>query len=76
VAAWELRWNNPRLHEPARRKTWMACGRHRESLSDFLAIRGFLRESVALTASVDDVERSPATTDRGTIDSTATGRHG
>jgi hypothetical protein len=44
-AAWELRWNNPRIHEPERRKTWLACDDHRESLSDFLGSRGFLRET-------------------------------
>ena len=44
AAEWELRWNNPRLHTPERRKVWLACDAHRESLSDFLAARGFLRE--------------------------------
>lgn len=43
-AVWELRWNNPRLHDPARRKAWLACPEHRQSLADFLASRGFLRE--------------------------------
>jgi hypothetical protein len=43
-AAWQLRWNNPRLHAPDRRKTWLACPEHRESLSGFLSARGFLRE--------------------------------
>ncbi|MBO0827244.1 MAG: hypothetical protein J2P24_05630 [Streptosporangiales bacterium] len=43
-AAWELRWNNPRIHEPDRRKTWLACDAHREHLSTFLGARGMLRE--------------------------------
>jgi len=43
-ATWALRWNNPKLHTPDRRKTWLACDEHRESLSDFLAARSFLRE--------------------------------
>lgn len=43
-AVWALRWNNPKLHEPERRKTWLACADHRESLSQFLGVRGFLRE--------------------------------
>jgi hypothetical protein len=43
-AIWALRWNNPKLHEPERRKTWLACEAHRESLSEFLSVRGFLRE--------------------------------
>jgi hypothetical protein len=46
--AWALRWNNPRLHSPERRKTWLACGDHRESLGEFLTVRGFLRETVAV----------------------------
>ena len=43
-ARWALRWNNPKIHTPERRKTWTACDAHRESLSDFLARRDFLRE--------------------------------
>lgn len=46
-AAWELRWNNPRLHTPDRRKVWLACDEHRESLGDFLGARGFLKDVVA-----------------------------
>jgi hypothetical protein len=49
-AVWALRWNNPKLHEPARRKTWLACDAHRSSLSEFLGARGFLREVTALDA--------------------------
>ena len=44
--SWGLRWNNPRLHEAARRKTWLACPDHREDLESFLSVRGFLREVV------------------------------
>jgi hypothetical protein len=40
-----LRWNNPKIHPPERRKTWVACADHTQSLSDFLAARGFLRET-------------------------------
>lgn len=43
-ATWELRWNNPRIHEPDRRKTWLACDAHREHLSTFLGRRDMLRE--------------------------------
>jgi hypothetical protein len=38
-----LVWNNPKLHTPGREKTWVACADHRESLSEFLQLRGFLR---------------------------------
>ena len=43
-AAWALLWNNPKIHAPDRRKTWLACEEHRQSLGDFLEVRGFLRE--------------------------------
>jgi hypothetical protein len=43
-AVWSLQWNNPKLHPPERRKTWLACEEHREPLSEFLAARRFLRE--------------------------------
>lgn len=47
-ATYGLLWNNPRLHEPTRRKVWTACPDHRESLASFLAARGFLRAAVPL----------------------------
>ena len=46
---WALRWNNPRLHPPERRKTWLACETHREELESFLRVRGFLRESIPVS---------------------------
>ena len=48
-ATWQLLWNNPRLHTPDRRKTWLACDEHRQSLSDFLGARGFLKDVVPHT---------------------------
>ncbi|MFC6885495.1 MULTISPECIES: hypothetical protein [Actinomadura] len=45
-AVWALRWNNPKIHTPDRRKIWLACGEHRESLSAFLDRRSFLRDVV------------------------------
>ncbi|AUG80321.1 hypothetical protein CFP65_5625 [Kitasatospora sp. MMS16-BH015] len=47
-AVWVLVWNNPKLHTPDRRKTWLACEDHREHLSQFLSVRGFLKETVSL----------------------------
>ncbi|WP_329298900.1 hypothetical protein OG410_10730 [Streptomyces sp. NBC_00659] len=47
-AVWVLAWNNPKLHTPERRKTWLACEEHREHLSSFLGVRGFLKDVVAL----------------------------
>jgi hypothetical protein len=44
AAVWALVWNNPRLHTPDRRKSWLGCDDHRQQLADFLGARGFLRE--------------------------------
>lgn len=48
-AQWALRWNNPKLHTPERRKIWLACPEHREYLSDFLSLRNFLKDIIAVT---------------------------
>ena len=48
-ASFDLRWNNAKIHTPERRKHWLACGDHRESLSAFLSARGFLREVESLS---------------------------
>ena len=47
-ASYVLVWNNPKVHAPAREKTWVACEEHRQSLVDFLDLRGFLRRVEAL----------------------------
>ncbi|GAA2289766.1 hypothetical protein OKJ48_31040 [Streptomyces kunmingensis] len=47
-AVWVLAWNNPKLHTPERRKTWLACEEHREHLAQFLGVRGFLKDVVTL----------------------------
>ncbi|MGP3921883.1 hypothetical protein [Streptomyces sp. 8N616] len=46
AAVWVLAWNNPKIHSPERRKTWLACEEHREYLSQFLGVRGFLKDVV------------------------------
>lgn len=43
-----LVWNNPKVHTPDREKTWTACDEHRQSLSDHLDVRGFLKRVDAL----------------------------
>jgi hypothetical protein len=45
-ATWELLWNNPKLHTPDRRKVWLACDEHKQSLTDFLGARKFLKDVV------------------------------
>ena len=57
-AVYALEWNNPRLHTPERRKTWLACDEHRESLSSFLSARGFLKDVRGL----DDADRARSET--------------
>jgi hypothetical protein len=44
-------WNNPRLHTPDRRKTWLACDEHEPTLRSFLAARDFYRETLPLSES-------------------------
>lgn len=48
-AIWAVLWNNPKLHTPERRKTWLACDEHRDSLSEFLAARNFLKNVVPVS---------------------------
>lgn len=47
-ATWAIQWNNPKIHPPERRKTWLACDEHRSYLTDFLNRRSFVREVEAL----------------------------
>ncbi|KAD3632840.1 hypothetical protein GD627_08230 [Arthrobacter yangruifuii] len=47
-AAWRLLWNNPRIHTPERRKTWLSCDEHREWLEDYLRTRGLWKETLPL----------------------------
>lgn len=54
VAAWALRWNNPKLHDADRRKTWLACEQHRVHLENFLSARSFLRETISVSDLPDD----------------------
>ena len=53
-ALWALRWNNPKLHTPDRRKVWLAWEEHKATLSDFLAPRGFLKDAVEHVPGADE----------------------
>ncbi len=44
AATSDLRWNNAKIHDDSRRKHWLACDEHRDSLGQHLSARGFLRE--------------------------------
>ncbi|RFU40880.1 hypothetical protein DZF91_14695 [Actinomadura logoneensis] len=48
-AVWALRWNNPKIHTPERRKVWLACDEHRDGLSSFLDRRDFLKDVVPMS---------------------------
>lgn len=41
-------WNNPKIHTPDRRKTWLACDDHEKSLREYLSARGFWRTTEPL----------------------------
>jgi hypothetical protein len=42
AATVDLVWRNPKLHDAAREKHWLACDEHEDFLADFLARRDFL----------------------------------
>ncbi|MEJ7635799.1 acetone carboxylase [Aeromicrobium sp.] len=42
----QLLWNNPKIHTSERRKIWLACDDHEESLRAFLSARDFWKETV------------------------------
>lgn len=44
----EVLWNNPKIHTPDRRKTWLACDDHEISLREFLNARGFWKATQPL----------------------------
>lgn len=48
TAEFEIVWNNPKIHTPERRKIWLACPDHEESLRTFLSARGFWKESLPI----------------------------
>jgi hypothetical protein len=53
-AVWSLLWNNPKLHTPERRKSWLACDDHKDSLAGFLSARQFLRDIDPVVGSGSD----------------------
>ena len=53
TAAHAVIWRNPKLHTTDRRKVWLACDEHRESLADFVGIRGFLIEVIRVEELTD-----------------------
>jgi hypothetical protein len=56
-AEFALLWNNPKIHPPERRKTWLACDEHRTTLTDYLSARGMFRECEPVDADFADSSR-------------------
>lgn len=54
-ATYGLLWNNPKVHTPERRKAWMACDEHADTLSDYLSKKGFLKDAVPVAEMTDDM---------------------
>jgi hypothetical protein len=53
-AAWAVRWNNPRIHTPERRKVWLACDDHRPHLERHLQTREFWRDTIPVGDLTED----------------------
>jgi hypothetical protein len=49
AAEFEVVWRNPKIHSEDRRKVWLACGEHQQYLIDYLAVRSFFIETLAIT---------------------------
>ncbi|WP_258062248.1 hypothetical protein [Arthrobacter sp. B0490] len=47
-AAWQLLWNNPRIHTPERRKAWASCPGHVAWFEDYLRDRGLWKQTLPL----------------------------
>ena len=53
AAAHAVVWRNPKLHVEGRRKVWLACDEHQQSLADFVGLRGFLIEVIPVAELTD-----------------------
>ncbi|HAY42050.1 MAG TPA: acetone carboxylase [Micrococcaceae bacterium] len=47
-AAFQILWNNPKIHTPDRRKIWLACTEHREWLETYLQERLLYKETLPM----------------------------
>ncbi|MGZ8803721.1 MAG: hypothetical protein ACXWZG_00280 [Microbacterium sp.] len=57
-AVWRIEWRNPKIHNPDRRKVWVACEDHRDFLRDYLSARDFPVEVGPLSAGASAQEHS------------------
>lgn len=53
IATEAVLWRNPKLHTEGRRKVWLTCPDHRESLAEFVDLRGFLIDVIPVAALTD-----------------------
>ncbi|SEE47008.1 hypothetical protein SAMN04489740_1493 [Arthrobacter alpinus] len=49
IATMKLLWNNPKIHTPERRKTWLACSEHVAWLEDYLQSRSLWKETLPMS---------------------------
>lgn len=49
AATMKLLWNNPKIHTPERRKTWLACSEHVAWLEDYLQSRSLWKETLTMS---------------------------
>ncbi len=54
LALWAVRWNNPQIHTPQRRKVWLACDDHRPHLERHLQARSFHLDTIEVSALTED----------------------
>ncbi|MFJ2621710.1 acetone carboxylase [Glutamicibacter sp. NPDC087344] len=47
-AQYRLLWNNPKIHTPERRKTWLACEEHVQWLESYLKDRLLYKQTLPL----------------------------
>lgn len=48
TAVHAVRWNNPSLHTPERRRVWLACPEHESFLRRHLDVRGFYLDTISV----------------------------
>jgi hypothetical protein len=48
LAEFQVLWRNPKIHSEERRKIWLACREHRDYLVDYLSVRSFFIETLAI----------------------------
>ncbi|MGL3807263.1 acetone carboxylase [Paeniglutamicibacter sp. R2-26] len=58
-ATTRLLWNNPKIHTPERRKTWLACDEHADWLENYLSERLLFKQRLPLAPDAQHPAASP-----------------